>query len=98
MSVEMALRAWMGQVYAIEKKEDALALLKENKKKFAVDNLDDHTGSGAGSHDRTACSDSCVYWRIFRKYEGDRKPSSGKKSEGTDRDQLYYPGNCEQKP
>lgn len=39
VSVEMALRAWMGQVYAIEKKEDALVLLKENKKKFAVDNL-----------------------------------------------------------
>ena len=39
VSVEMSLRAWMGQVYAIEKKEDALALLKENKKKFAVDNL-----------------------------------------------------------
>ncbi|WP_417029232.1 precorrin-6A reductase [Blautia sp.] len=39
VSVEMALRAWMGQVYAIEKKEDALAILKENKKKFAVDNL-----------------------------------------------------------
>lgn len=39
VSVEMALCAWMGQVYAIEKKEDALALLKENKKKFAVDNL-----------------------------------------------------------
>ncbi len=39
VSVEMALRAWMGQVYAIEKKEDALALLKEKKKKFAVDNL-----------------------------------------------------------
>lgn len=39
VSIEMALRAWMGQVYAIEKKEDALALLKENKKKFAVDNL-----------------------------------------------------------
>ena len=29
VSVEMALRAWMGQVYAIEKKEDALALLKD---------------------------------------------------------------------
>ena len=35
VSVEMALRAWMGQVYAIEKKKkDALALLKENKKKI----------------------------------------------------------------
>ena len=29
-------------------------------------------------HDRTSCSDSCVYWRIFRKYAGYHKPSSGK--------------------
>ena len=40
VSVEMALRAWNGKVYVIEKKEDALALLKENKQKFAVDNLE----------------------------------------------------------
>ena len=39
VSIEMALRAWKGQVYAIEKKEDALGLLKENKQKFAADNL-----------------------------------------------------------
>ena len=38
VSIEMALRAWNGEVYAIEKKEDALALLKENKQKFAADN------------------------------------------------------------
>lgn len=40
VSVEMALRAHQGRVYAIEKKEDALALLAENKKKFAADNLE----------------------------------------------------------
>ena len=40
VSIEMALRAWKGQVYAIEKKEDALALLKENRRKFATDNLE----------------------------------------------------------
>ena len=40
VSVEMALRASEGAVYAIEKKEDALALLHENKKKFAVDHLE----------------------------------------------------------
>lgn len=40
VSIEMALRAWNGQVYAIEKKEDALGLLKENKQKFAADNLE----------------------------------------------------------
>ena len=35
----MALRADQGEVYAIEKKEDALELLKENKKKFALDHM-----------------------------------------------------------
>lgn len=39
VSVEMALRASQGQVYSIEKKDDALALLKENKKKFALDHM-----------------------------------------------------------
>ena len=39
VSVEMALRADQGQVYSIEKKEDALALLEENKKKFALDHM-----------------------------------------------------------
>jgi precorrin-6Y C5,15-methyltransferase (decarboxylating) len=39
VSIEMALRAVDGSVYAIEKKEEACALLYENKKKFAVDNL-----------------------------------------------------------
>ena len=39
VSVEMALRVSEGAVYAIEKKEDALALLYENKKKFALDHM-----------------------------------------------------------
>ena len=39
VSVEMALRAGQGKVYSIEKKEDALALLEENKKKFALDHM-----------------------------------------------------------
>lgn len=39
VSVEMALRARRGSVYAIEKKEEAIQLLEENKKKFAADNL-----------------------------------------------------------
>ncbi|MCD7868585.1 MAG: precorrin-6A reductase [Clostridiales bacterium] len=45
VSVEMALRAWKGRVYAVEKKEEALALLEENRKKFAVDNLIVVTGT-----------------------------------------------------
>lgn len=40
VAIEMALCAPKGRVYAIEKKEDALALLEENKKKFQTDNLE----------------------------------------------------------
>ena len=40
VAVEMALRAHQGKVYAIEKKEAAADLIEENKRKFAVDNLE----------------------------------------------------------
>lgn len=39
VAVEMALQAWDGHVYAIEKKAEAVALLKENKRKFCADHL-----------------------------------------------------------
>lgn len=39
VSVEMALQAVDGRVYAIEKKEDAVALLNKNKRHFGTDNL-----------------------------------------------------------
>lgn len=39
VSVEMALQAVEGQVYAIEKKPEAVELLYKNKEKFAADNL-----------------------------------------------------------
>ena len=39
VSVEMALRAWNGRVYAIEKKEAAVQLIEKNKNRFAADNL-----------------------------------------------------------
>ena len=40
VSIEMALRASQGKVYAIEKKEDALELIRQNKVHFAADNLE----------------------------------------------------------
>ena len=39
VSVEMALQAIDGVVYAIEKKSEAVDLIEENKKKFGADNL-----------------------------------------------------------
>ncbi len=40
VAIEMALRAHQGMVYAIEKKEEAVELLKINKQKFAADHLE----------------------------------------------------------
>ena len=40
VSVEMAMRAFKGKVYAIEKNPVAVALLKKNRQKFAADNLE----------------------------------------------------------
>jgi precorrin-6Y C5,15-methyltransferase (decarboxylating) len=40
VSVEMALQAVEGRVYAIEKKAQAVELIEKNKKKFGADNLE----------------------------------------------------------
>lgn len=45
VSIEAALQAADGQVYAIEKKPEAAALILANQQKFAVDNLTVITGS-----------------------------------------------------
>lgn len=45
VSIEMALRVPLGCVYAIEKKEEAVALIEENKRKFAADNLEIISGT-----------------------------------------------------
>ena len=39
VAVEMALRCEEGMVYAIEKKADALSLIRENRRRFALDHL-----------------------------------------------------------
>lgn len=40
VSIEMALMAVDGKVYAIEKKSEAVALIHKNKQKFCADNLE----------------------------------------------------------
>ena len=60
VSVEMALQARRGRVYAIEKKEEALALLAENKARFHVSNLEIVPGSAPG-----ACRDLPAPTHVF---------------------------------
>lgn len=40
VSIEMALTGWKGQVYAVERNEEGISLMKENKKKFQAVNLE----------------------------------------------------------
>lgn len=40
LSVEMALTAYRGKVYAIEKKPEAVGLLRKNRQKFGADNME----------------------------------------------------------
>lgn len=47
VSIEAALLAKKGRVYAIEKKSDGINLIKENKLKFEVDNLEIIEGEAA---------------------------------------------------
>ena len=49
VSIEMALQAREGRVFAVEKKEGALSLLEENRKKFHVSNLEIVPGSAPGA-------------------------------------------------
>ncbi|MCI7812544.1 MAG: precorrin-6A reductase [Lachnospiraceae bacterium] len=49
VSIEMALQASEGMVYAIEKKKEAVDLILENKRKFAADNLEVIEGMAPGA-------------------------------------------------
>lgn len=40
VSVEAALLAWRGRVYAIERKEEGCALIEENRRRFAAENVE----------------------------------------------------------
>lgn len=39
VSIEMAFRAFRGHIYAVEKKEEACALTKQNQQKFGITNM-----------------------------------------------------------
>ena len=69
LSVEMALRAHQGQVWAIEKKEDAVELIHRNKLKFAADNLEIVEGLAPEALKRSSDTNPCFYRRLVRESE-----------------------------
>lgn len=70
VSIEMALRAAQGKVYAIEKNPAAVALLQENKRnlQWIIWKL---LRNCTGSTRSTSGSDACIYRRVCRKLKRD---------------------------
>lgn len=60
VAVEMALQACRGQVYAVERNEGAVALLRENRERFALENLTVVSGSAP-----EACRDLPAPTHVF---------------------------------
>ncbi len=60
VTVEMALAAFRGRVYAVEKNEDALRLLKENAERFGASNIVPVAGSAP-----EACAELPAPSRVF---------------------------------
>lgn len=59
-SVELALQAPLGKVYAFEMKEDALELLRLNKERFHCDNMEIVAGEASEEIEKTPTPD-CVF-------------------------------------
>ena len=60
VAIEMALQAKKGSVYAVERRDDALALLRENKARFGAENLTVVAGSAP-----EACTDLPAPTHVF---------------------------------
>ena len=78
VSVEMALAAPEGRVYAAECDADACELICQNRVKFAVQNLHLTQGHGAGSPGRLACPGR----RVHRREQGQSACHRGRRAGG----------------
>ncbi len=81
-----------GQVYAIEKKEDALALLQENKKKFALDNIR-IVGNCTGGNEELPAPTHAFIGGSSGNMKEIVELLLEKNPKGSYRDQLHYSGN-----
>mgnify|MGYP002238214187 FL=1 len=91
VSIEMARMIPEGSVYAIERKEEAVALIRENQKKFQVPNVQIVHGKAPEAMQGLEVP-TCVFGRHRRKYAGDYHKIEGVKSSDPHCDQLYRTG------
>ena len=81
VSIEMARLCADGTVYAIEKNEQALALLEKNQESFSASNMQiDSRPRAGGLPPRPSRADTCVSGRHIRQRPGHSRAAAGKKS------------------
>ncbi len=63
VAIEMALQAKRGHVYAVERRDDAVELLKKESSGVPCGEPDGRFRHCAGGVPRSACTDARLYWR-----------------------------------
>ena len=94
ISIEAALQAEDGYVYAIEKKEEAVALMRENQKKFAVDNLEIVEGLAPEALESLPAPTHVFVGGSSGNMKTILELVLKKNSICKDRDQCHCPGDC----
>ena len=93
VSIEAASLAKDGVVYAIEKKDEAIDLLEQNKRKFGTDNLEIIKGLAPEALEGLPDTDTCFYRRFFRKFKRNPGSFAGTESKGACCHQCDCPGD-----
>ena len=89
----MALARDQGQVFAVEKKDDAVALLYENKQRFAADNLEIIKGEAPEALKELPVPTHAFIGGSSGNLKENRCPAFRKEPGCADRDQLHYAGD-----
>ena len=80
VSVEMALQARRGQVYAVERVQEAAALVEENRRRFSLDNLTVVSGCAPEACRELPAPDRVFLGGNFGPVPGDHSAGAGEKS------------------
>lgn len=93
VSIEAASLAKDGVVYAIEKKDEAIDLLEQNKRKFGTDNLEIIKGLAPEALEGLPGTDTCFYRRFFWKFKRNPGSFAGTEPKGACCHQCDCPGD-----
>ena len=99
VSVEMALHAWNGRVYAVEQKEEGIELICANAKKNGCANLTPVSGRAPDALQELPAPTHVFVGGSGGALEQILKTALEQKSPGPGGDQRYFPGDdCRGRP